>query len=982
MSSVDDLEAWQLQAVALCTRFEQTGEDRLLREAITLFRRVAYDPGVGPDERWWPLSNLAKALTFLAERSGSVPDLRGAVDTSRAAVAATSPGHPGRAMILNDLGNVLRALAAQTPDPDGNRALLAESIQAGRDAVSAYPADHPDHATALCNLSNTLQCEWERSGELAVLAEAVHCAREALATAAEDDLFGRAYLVALSEGLRLLGAATGQAAVLREAARGYRTLQASTSRDDPERAGILNNHAFVLQELYQRTGDTADLDEAIRMMREALDTAPPGDHDQAGHLNNLGVALQLRFERTGDVESLRAAAEAGRQAVAATPMGSPSRATYLGNLAGALRLLHPVNGDLATLEEAVATVRAAADAAPPGHREHAGQLANLCGTLHYAYQQTQDGATLEVAIATGRQAADAVTPGAPTRAAILTNVAFALRDSHRRAGDPGSLAEAAHWLREAGRDEVSPIAVRVEAYRSLARLPVPDARVAASRLADVEDAIALLPRVAPATLARADREHGLGQLLSFAGDAAAIAVAAGNPVRAVELLEQARGILVADALDARGGHLARLRAVDPELADQLSAARERLNDLNGPGYPGSLDDAADLAEARREAGAAWDALVARAKQVAGPGFLRPPAIETLTASAAQGPVIYVYESTTRCDALVLTGSDTTPVLVVPLPGLTEADTTRQGDRLLRATAALADADSVEQPHAEIGEILDWAREVICDPVLAALGYVAAPGDGSDWPRVWWCPVGLLAYLPLHAAALDRVVSSYAVSARALVEARDRAHAASAAGRLAHVRTLVVSVPDPPGPTRLNGAIEECAAIADLIPDAMMLPRPTRDRVLRELPGYSHVHFSCHASADLTDPGNGQLVMYDHATAPLTVADIVGRRLHGDLAFLSACETGRTSPALSNEAVHLTGAFHLAGFRHVIGTLWVVFDAIAADVTRDFYAAITTDGTRPPAAGESALALHEAARRVRAKLPEHPGVWAAYSHTGP
>jgi CHAT domain-containing protein len=143
-----------------------------------------------------------------------------------------------------------------------------------------------------------------------------------------------------------------------------------------------------------------------------------------------------------------------------------------------------------------------------------------------------------------------------------------------------------------------------------------------------------------------------------------------------------------------------------------------------------------------------------------------------------------------------------------------------------------------------------------------------------------------------------------------------------------------------------------------------------------------VHLSCHGEANMSDPASGRLILPDYATAPLTVADIGAQRADGDLAFLSACSTGRTSPALSNEAIHLTGAFHLAGFRSVIGTLWPVLDSAASRVTRDFYRTITERGTLPPDPARSAPALHDATRRLRDGHPDAPGIWAAFTHTGP
>jgi hypothetical protein len=312
-------------------------------------------------------------------------------------------------------------------------------------------------------------------------------------------------------------------------------------------------------------------------------------------------------------------------------------------------------------------------------------------------------------------------------------------------------------------------------------------------------------------------------------------------------------------------------------------------------------------------------------------------------------------------------------------------------RILQANKALAaDLEQFNAVQAEILDILDWEWDAICGPVLAALGYTATPPEGRPWPHVWWCPVGLLAYLPLHAAGhhrraapghepgdavLDRVVSSYTHSVRGLGYARTRDPSKTGG------RTLLVPVPDAPGAEHLEGVKAETNAIKASIPDITELHRPTRDTVLRALPSHGIVHFSCHGYAPMADPAAGQLILYDHQTNPLTVADIGALQIDGSLAYLSACETTHTSPALSNEAVHITGAFHIAGYQHVIGTLWPVADNYSCEVSSDFYRHITLGGTRLPDASRAASALHKATRRLRDQYPDAPSLWAPYTHTG-
>ncbi|MFF4796405.1 hypothetical protein ACFY2M_43860, partial [Streptomyces sp. NPDC001276] len=58
----------------------------------------------------------------------------------------------------------------------------------------------------------------------------------------------------------------------------------------------------------------------------------------------------------------------------------------------------------------------------------------------------------------------------------------------------------------------------------------------------------------------------------------------------------------------------------------------------------------------------------------------------------------------------------------------------------------------------------------------------------------------------------------------------------------------------------------------------------------------------------------------------------------------------------------------------------VNDHFAAEVAGDFYAHLTDNGKAPPQPDRSANALHHATRRLRARYPNTPSLWAAYTHT--
>ena len=363
----------------------------------------------------------------------------------------------------------------------------------------------------------------------------------------------------------------------------------------------------------------------------------------------------------------------------------------------------------------------------------------------------------------------------------------------------------------------------------------------------------------------------------------------------------------------------------------------------------------------------------------------------------------------RCDALLLTAVGITSV---ELPALTRDTVIRQANAFHEALhAAMHAGDRAARLTAQkaLVDILGWLWDAAAGPVLDALGYHGKPAPDRDWPRVWWAPGGLLGLLPIHAAGhhvvpatgnqarrtvMDRVISSYTPTIRALRYARQRAVGAARPGR-----GLIVAMPATPG---LRGAFlpnvpAEAARVRALLPDPLILTEPadpgpeqisgsagpaTRANVLEYLPGCSIAHFACHGVSDPSDPSRSRLLLHDHDTAPLTVASLAPvRHDQLQLVYLSACRTA-FAPAekLLDEAIHLTSAFQLAGSPHVIGTLWEINDALVVDVADAFYHHLRTS-TGIFDTGRAAQALHQAIHAMRERYPRTPSLWAAYLHAG-
>jgi hypothetical protein len=516
--------------------------------------------------------------------------------------------------------------------------------------------------------------------------------------------------------------------------------------------------------------------------------------------------------------------------------------------------------------------------------------------------------------------------------------------------------------------------------------------------------------------------------------AAACCLQAGQADRAVELWEQGRGVLITQALETRSD-LTGLAEQHPQLAAEFIRLRDSID------QPLSIQDQltvpfADVAVPLPPESEASDREIGRRQDIAErleqlidsirllPGFdrfLLPPLINDLLGAAEQGPVVLLNISAIRCDALLLTRAG---VHVVPLPGVT---TQRVVQRVETFTTALESAQDLAASlsqlnwaESEFMGVLGWLWDALAGPVLDRLRTVepAGIGTGAALTRLWWCPSGPLALLPLHAAghhatrfdtepqtAMDTVISSYTPTIRALIHAR-RPFPAGPDPRPAEAgRLLAVAMPHTPEAADLRGAVAETAALRNLFPgdvavlhgeltpeEIAMLVGPSAsldnrgaefDRVCTMLPHFRWAHFACHAASDLDTPSASHLLLTDHKSHPLTVIDLARLYLeNAEFAFLSACATARTSPRLADEAIQLAAAFQLAGYRHVVATLWPIGDMAAVDMAVDFYSTLAAPRPAPEAGTAFALALREATRRYRDALgARQPWAWAAHLHSG-
>jgi len=1001
-------------ATSMLERISGTPGLALINETADLWRRIIEATPPDDPSRTVYLSNLGGALWSRAKRTGTIADLDGAIEIIQSLLIAIADDHPNRAAFLSNIGVALQVRYGLS----GNIADLDEAIEATQAAITATPEDSPARPVYLSNLALALRVRFSVLGGGADLDKAVEAARAAMAVTSDDHSKRAEHLANLGAVLLTRFKRIGSRADLDEAIEITRAAIDAAPAEHPGRAGTLSNLGAALSDRFGLTGAHADLDAAVSAFYEAVTATPVHDPDRAGRQSNLASAQLDRFKRTGNQAALEDAVRLLQAAVAATPDGRPGRALAQTNLGNALKYRFQLTRTHSDLDDAINVLQAAVKAIAEDHPDRAVMLSNLGTALQERFGQTGRKADLDSAIQAARAAASIAPEDHPARGVIAANLGTAFRTRFELAGSAADQQAALSCFTQVADLVTATPILRIQAAREAAALC---SLAEPHRAADLlEMAVGLLGEVAPRHLRRGDQQYAIARLAGLAGDAAALAITESGTAspaqaeRGLRLLEAGRAVLLSQALATRDD-LTDLREHHPGLAAQFEELRDMLDQDADPSaltVPVGSDIAAWASHAAEDRhGLADDLAAALARIRALEGFSTfglPPTTSELLDEAVPGPVVTFNVSEPRGHALLLTRDGIT---ALELPALSQDTLIARIDSfhqaLNAATSPEMSSRTRRDAQAVLSGVLEWLWDSAAEPVLRALGYHAPPTSGTEWPRVWWAPGGLLGLLPIQAAGyhahpstgtarrtvMDRVISSYTPTVRALRYAREQATGAAAPGQ-----GLIVAIPVTPGiPGRLHHVPAEASMVSRRLPGAVILAEPgtlggnppppsagmpTKATVLAHLPGSQIAHFACHGASDPADPSKSLLLLRDHATNPFTVASLAAIKLgSAELAYLSACRTAFASTTgLLDEAINLTSAFQLAGFPHVVGTLWEIDDAVALTVADTFYSGLrTAQGAPDPS--RAAHALHHAVRAIRDDIPATPSQWAAYLHAG-
>ncbi|MEM1178495.1 MAG: CHAT domain-containing tetratricopeptide repeat protein [Acidobacteriota bacterium] len=164
---------------------------------------------------------------------------------------------------------------------------------------------------------------------------------------------------------------------------------------------------------------------------------------------------------------------------------------------------------------------------------------------------------------------------------------------------------------------------------------------------------------------------------------------------------------------------------------------------------------------------------------------------------------------------------------------------------------------------------------------------------------------------------------------------------------------------------------------------------SEERVLALPPRVSVLHFATHVRLDPRDPLDSALVL---AAPPPREDDLERRwsngllqvreifenlRIEADLVVLSACESALGEEVQGEGLIGLTRAFHFAGARSVVASLWPVDDRATAELMMSFYRHLKDGRSKDEALRAAQLEL------VRGDTGNFlsPHYWAAFQLSG-
>ena len=1021
-SSHPDLPSWinNLGNSYFC-HFEHTGNLQDVHHAISHHQRAVESTPSGHANLPGWLNNLGNSYSGRFKHTGNLEDINHAISFHQRAVESTPPSHANLPIRLNNLGNSYLYRFEQMGDlKDINHA-----ISHHQRAIGSTPSGHSKLSNWFHSLGTSYSLRFQHMGDLQDIDHAIFYHQKTVesTTSGHADLpsylnhLGNAYLGRFEH--------TGNLQDIENAISHHQRAVASTPSDHAYLPGHLNNLGNSYLGRFKCTGHLQDINHAISHHQRAVESTPSTAHaDISSHLNNVGNSYLRRFEHMGDLKDIDHAISYHQRAIKYAPSGHANLPNWFNSLGNSYLLRFKHMSDLQDIEHAIFHYQKAVDSTSSTHSDILGHLNNLGNSYLYRFEHSGDLQDVDLAISHQQRAMASTPSGHANLSSRCSNLgnSYALRfqSSHY----PHDILQSITSYRLGAQATGAP-SIRLRAAKE------------ASRLSSVHDhdhcledfalAIGLLSEVAGLEQTIHHRHANLHGHSGLVQSAVATALHHDEANLALEWLEQGRCLVWNQLIQLRTP-IDDLRVRSSSLADRFLNVTNTLESYGTRSSSILFSDSTLMEDIQvQDKTRNHTILAAEYQQLlkeirALPefhNFLKLPIATSLLSSVPpDGPVIIFNVDETRCDALALITGINEP-LHIPLDNFSSVDAEKLWSKLQSniKQREVEDVDRAGGPRPFptkpfMALVLKDLWYKVVHPVLEALGYSVSSvnyqtyictelasqscPNPSDRRRIWWCPTGPLAFLPLHAAGIydssyeagqrvsDFVVSSYTPTINSL---NMKFNAASSSSKCPSL--LLISQTNTPGLLPIPATRKETHDIKSLTSesgiDVLLLEgaEATTDKVKTEMKARNWVHFACHGIQDVSDPLKSGVHLHD---GRLELLEIMRQHASNpDLAFLSACQTSKGDLKLSEEVVHIAAGMLAAGYHGVVGTMWNISDRHGPEFATEFYKYLLTEkGSEGLDSTRAAYALDHAVKKVRESLGDGDNAfltWVPYVHFG-
>ncbi|KAG1752099.1 CHAT domain-containing protein [Suillus lakei] len=899
-----------------------------VNSTTSLFREaLALHPQGHPDR---PLSiyRLTEALNWRYDYQHTLADIRESAQLYHELLPLCPEGTYLRTIAVGENGvdYVIRECDNLPTDASD------EGIQFRRVVLELCPLGHQRRPRALYNLARAVEARFDRHGSIDDIDESIRLHREAAALCPVGH----------------------------------------SGRDHH-----LNNLAISLKLRFVHEGKSDDLNEAISLYEETL--RPVGHEYRDLSLNNIGNALLSRFTECGEINDASRAISLHREALTLRPSGHPRRDVTLNSLAHALKTRYDNLQASEDLNEAIDLYRDSLRLKQHNHSEHHITLQGLSSVLCSRFTETQKNEDVEEAITLCQQSLAALPALHPHRCHSYEWLWEAYISRYQVQQNPADLALAVENFRLASRHPTQGFPSRIiHAYYWTAAAEKHSHVSALEAYATFFELLDGHLATRSSTISRREANAAFHYARSLPVDAASCAIYYNDSRLAVEFMELGRGQQWSLASRLRTP-LEDLESANPTIARNFSQLSQRLSDAQGSAVSTNRAAADQAATEYRKFTEQWQSVVDEIRHLRGfSRFLLPPSYEDLQVAARHGPVIILIASKYSCGAIIVPTSG--QPFYVPFPDLTLADLEKLKDDFAKAIRQA----SFMGPKQLRTDLIVLLRKIWYEVMLPIVNVLQCDLKVKSRSRIWLCPTAAFTSIPLHAAhpfrtkvdrsglescLEDSYICSYTPTLSALIRARQMMKT-----RLTPSFVAIGQAKPGAGQGEALLTVEsELELVRSLVPATanpitLSGDAATRAAALEALQSNTWVHLACHGKQDRKQPYYSNFAMKDK---PLTLLDIMENNVpHAEFAFLSACHTAAGDEQTPDEVIHLAAGLQFSGFKSVIGTLWVVDDAVAKHVVEAFYENMfkgLEEGDVPNYT-KAAWALNKATYAVKMKVP--------------